>query len=49
MNDIKWLDRVWHAYSVYVKTIDQDRQSGEHFLRWLYREYGVMPPDQRKQ
>jgi len=48
MNDIEWLDRVWRAYRVYQDRVHIIDQSLDHFLFWLYKEYGVVPPPQRK-
>lgn len=44
MNDKQWLDRVWLASRVYQQRISQDQQSVEHFVQWLYREYGIVMP-----
>lgn len=49
MNDAKWLDRVWNAYRIYKTIYDSNTQTCEHFLNWLYREYGIVTPDKRKQ
>lgn len=44
MNDKEWLDRVRLASRVYQEQFSQDQQSVEHFVRWLYREYGIVMP-----
>lgn len=45
MNDKQWLDRVWLASRVYQERVNAEQQSVEHFVRWLYREYGIVMPE----
>jgi hypothetical protein len=44
MNDRVWLERVWLASRVYQQKIPIDQQSLDHFVKWLYREYGIVLP-----
>jgi hypothetical protein len=44
MNDRVWLERVWVASRVYQQKISVDQQSIDHFVKWLYREYGIVLP-----
>lgn len=48
MNDAQWLDRVWRAYGVYVQRIPLKDRNIDHFISWLYQQYGIVFPDQRK-
>lgn len=48
MNDMAWLDRVWLAYRVYNSQHDRKDQNVEHFIRYLYRQYGIVHPEQRQ-
>ena len=48
MNDKEWLDRVWLASRVYQQRVDQDQQRVEHFVQWLYREYGIVMPERKQ-
>jgi hypothetical protein len=44
MNDKDWLERVSIAYRAYSKP---DQQISE-FISWLYKQYGVIQPEDRK-
>lgn len=46
MNDAEWLDRVWRAYQVYQVRFPMGDL--DDFIKWLYREYGILTPTQRK-
>jgi hypothetical protein len=48
MNDSQWLDRVELASRIYQSRVAQDQQSVQDFVKWLYREYGIVMPDLRK-
>lgn len=49
MNDAQWLDRVWKAYCVYKEQYDKHNQTVEHFVLYLYQQYGIVIPPERKQ
>lgn len=48
MNDREWLNRVWLASRVYQGRFSLEQQSVDHFVRWLYREYGIVMPAERE-
>lgn len=48
MNDREWLYRVYVAYKVYVDRTKPNQQSVEHFVKFLYNEYGIVFPDNIK-
>lgn len=43
MNDKQWLDKLHHAYQVY--SITHSGESVEHFITWLYQQYGILKPE----
>jgi len=47
MNDRDWLDRVWTGYKVYKEEVLYHEQALEHFILWLYKQYGIVPPTER--
>ena len=47
MNDAQWLDRVWRAYQVYCERVPHVDRNIDHFVYWLYNQYGILPPTQR--
>jgi len=49
MNDMNWLDRVYLAYQVYSNKYTESDQSVEKFIQYLYQQYGIVHPEQRKQ
>jgi len=48
MNDMEWLDRVWKAYKVYKDVYYPAEQSLDHFILYLYQQYGIVTPDKRR-
>lgn len=42
-NDKDWLERVSIAYRAYP----YPNKEIEAFIRWLYKEYGIIPPEER--
>lgn len=44
MDDRVWLNRVLVAFQVYRTQYSQDQQSVDHFVKYLYREYGIIYP-----
>jgi hypothetical protein len=43
MNDKEWLDKVLTAYKVYpYPSIEV-----ENFIRWIYKQYGIIPPSNK--
>lgn len=45
MFDKQWLYRVYVAYKVYKDLPNNDKQSVDHFVRYLYQQYGIIFPD----
>lgn len=43
MTDKEWLDKILLAY----KTYPYPNVSIEHFIKWLYEQYGVVTPEKR--
>lgn len=48
MNDMTWLDRVWLVYRVYSERHKKSDQTVEHFIEYLYQQYGIVHPEQRQ-
>jgi hypothetical protein len=48
MNDKDWLDKVSVAYKVYQKEFNLNSIQLNHFISWLYSQYGIIPPKDRK-
>lgn len=44
MNDKDWLEKVTTAYKAYPYPGLQIEQ----FLVWLYQQYGIVPPEEKK-
>ena len=44
MIDKVWLERMLIAYKVYPYPNAQI----EKFIRWMYEQYGIVPPDDKK-
>ena len=42
VNDKDWLERVSVAYKAYL----YPNKDIEAFIKWLYQQYGVIPPSQ---
>jgi len=47
MNDRDWLDKVYRAFTVYENTHGERPEISE-FIKWLYKEYGIVYPTERK-
>jgi hypothetical protein len=47
MNDRDWLDKVYRAFTVYEDT-HGERPEILEFIKWLYKEYGIVHPAERK-
>ena len=48
MNDKQWLERVSIAYKAYTKEVGPSYPI-EHFINWMYKQYGiVVPKDDKK-
>jgi hypothetical protein len=47
MNDKQWLERVTIAYKEYSQQVRPDL-SIEQFINWLYKQYGIVKPDDKK-
>jgi hypothetical protein len=48
MNDRDWLDKVYRAFTVYEHAHGERPEISE-FIKWLYKEYGIVYPGERKQ
>lgn len=44
MDDRTWLNRVFVAFKVYQSLYPLEQQTVDHFVRYLYREYGIVYP-----
>lgn len=44
MNDKEWLEKVSTAFKAYPYPSLQVEQ----FLIWLYKQYGIVPPEEKK-
>jgi len=44
MKDKDWLDKISVAY----KSFPYPNINIEFFILWLYRQYGIVPPEERK-
>lgn len=44
MTDQEWLSKVWQAYRVYQETFVAHERNLNHFILWLYKQYGIIPP-----
>ena len=42
MNDKIWLDKVNHAYEIYISS--NSLGTVDHFISWLYTQYGIVRP-----
>ena len=47
MNDKDWLEKVSMAYRVYSDEVGP-KLDIENFINWMYRQYGIVPPDKNK-
>jgi hypothetical protein len=47
MIDKEWLERVSIAYAVYLEKVGPNLAI-EQFIKWLYREYGIIQPPESK-
>lgn len=44
LNDKDWLERITVAYKVYP----YPHKDIEAFISWLYKQYGIVPPKDKK-
>lgn len=47
MIDKDWLERVTIAYKVYAKDVSPNL-AVEQFIEWMYKQYGIVQPDNKK-
>ena len=47
MLDKAWLERVSIAYKAYVKEVGPSLPI-ENFITWLYKQYGIVQPKDKK-
>jgi hypothetical protein len=47
MIDKDWLERVSVAYREYSRQVSPNL-SIEQFINWLYKQYGIVKPDDKK-
>ena len=45
VNNNKWLEKVLTAARVYDQI--HELHTAEHFTQWLYKEYGIVYPEQQ--
>jgi hypothetical protein len=47
MSDQQWLNRVYLAYTVYKKEILYHERTLDDFMRYLFRQYGIVYPEDK--